>query len=104
MSMTAQRFWLFPALMLGLALQPGYSVAQLRGGWAPSTSGRAPSNIPSDIATQKGPSIVAGDDNTPLKFSSRTELVMVPVVVTTKSDGKHVPRLEKQDFTIHENG
>lgn len=38
-----------------------------------------------------------------VKFTSRTELVLVPTVVTDKS-GNHIAGLKKEDFTILENG
>jgi VWFA-related protein len=38
-----------------------------------------------------------------VKFSARSELVMVPVVVTDKS-GAHINGLKKEDFTVLENG
>ena len=37
------------------------------------------------------------------KFSSSTELVLVPTVVTDNS-GKHVPNLKKEDFVLKEDG
>lgn len=37
------------------------------------------------------------------KFSSRSELVLVPAVVTDKS-GKHIPNLTKDDFVVLEDG
>jgi VWFA-related protein len=42
-------------------------------------------------------------DKAPLKFSSTTEYVLVPVVVTGK-DGKPVRGLKKEDFRLLENG
>lgn len=52
--------------------------------------------------------MVAGDtpskgSQPPAKFSSRTELVVVPVVVTDGT-GHHVNGLRKQDFTVLEDG
>ncbi len=48
---------------------------------------------------------MAGDDKsqTGITFTSRTELVQVPVVVTDKS-GQHVSGLKKEDFELQENG
>src|ERR1700761_7889905 len=37
------------------------------------------------------------------KFTSSTELVLVPAVVTDGS-GKHVPNLKKEDFVLKEDG
>jgi VWFA-related protein len=42
-------------------------------------------------------------DKTPLKFSSTTIYVLVPVVVTDK-DGNHVSGLKKEDFQLQDNG
>jgi VWFA-related protein len=39
----------------------------------------------------------------PAKFSTRTQLVLIPVLVTDKS-GTHVSGLKKEDFTVLENG
>ncbi|ABF41181.1 hypothetical protein Acid345_2180 [Candidatus Koribacter versatilis Ellin345] len=44
----------------------------------------------------------ASDSGIP-KFTSRSELVMVPVVVTDKS-GQHVKGLKKEDFAVLQNG
>jgi VWFA-related protein len=38
-----------------------------------------------------------------IKFTSRTEMVLVPTIVTDKS-GSHVGGLKKEDFTVLENG
>ncbi len=38
-----------------------------------------------------------------VKFTARTELVLVPTLVTDKS-GTHVSGLKKEDFIVHENG
>jgi VWFA-related protein len=42
-------------------------------------------------------------DNSELKFSARTELVLIPALVTDKS-GNHITGLKKEDFTVLENG
>ena len=43
-------------------------------------------------------------DNTPeVKFTTRSELVLIPALVTDKS-GKHITGLKKEDFTVLENG
>jgi VWFA-related protein len=42
-------------------------------------------------------------DNAEVKFTSRTELVLIPTLVTDKS-GKHISGLKKEDFTVLENG
>lgn len=39
----------------------------------------------------------------PAKFSTRTQLVLIPVLVTDKS-GTHISGLKKEDFTVLENG
>jgi VWFA-related protein len=44
-----------------------------------------------------------GFDKAPLKFSARSNYVLVPVIVTDK-DGKHVAGLGQADFKIFENG
>jgi VWFA-related protein len=38
-----------------------------------------------------------------VKFSSRTDLVLIPVLVTDKS-GKHITGLKQEDFVVKENG
>jgi VWFA-related protein len=43
------------------------------------------------------------DDVPDVKFTLRTELVLIPTVVTDKS-GKHITGLKKEDFTVLENG
>ena len=43
------------------------------------------------------------DNNADVKFTSRTELVLVPTLVTDKSGG-HITGLKKEDFTVLENG
>ena len=48
----------------------------------------------------------AGDKNKEgpeVKFTSRTELVLIPTLVTDKS-GAHVGGLKKEDFAVFENG
>jgi VWFA-related protein len=42
-------------------------------------------------------------DSSEVKFTARTELVLIPTLVTDKS-GKHVTGLKKEDFTVLENG
>jgi VWFA-related protein len=42
-------------------------------------------------------------DSSDVKFTARTELVLVPTLVTDKS-GVHIRGLKKEDFTIRENG
>src|SRR5208283_3307828 len=42
-------------------------------------------------------------DNSEVKFTSRTELVLIPTLVTDKS-GNHLSGLKKEDFTVLENG
>lgn len=49
-------------------------------------------------------SVLAKDkENSEVKFTSRTELVLIPTLVTDKS-GNHVSGLKKEDFTVQENG
>lgn len=43
------------------------------------------------------------ENNAEVKFTSRTELVLIPTLVTDKS-GNHVSGLKKEDFTVLENG
>jgi VWFA-related protein len=43
------------------------------------------------------------ENNSEIKFTSRTELVLVPTLVTDKS-GAHINGLKKEDFTVLENG
>jgi VWFA-related protein len=42
-------------------------------------------------------------DNAEVKFTARTELVLIPTLVTDKS-GNHIGGLKKEDFTVLENG
>jgi VWFA-related protein len=42
-------------------------------------------------------------ENSELKFTARTELVLIPTLVTDKS-GNHITGLKKEDFTVLENG
>jgi VWFA-related protein len=50
----------------------------------------------------EGP-IAPEEDRRPLKFTARTQLVLVPVVVTDKS-GAPIPGLTKESFKVLENG
>jgi len=43
------------------------------------------------------------ENNSEIKFTSRTELVLIPTLVTDKS-GNHMSGLKKDDFTVLENG
>lgn len=43
------------------------------------------------------------ENNTEIKFAARTELVLIPAIVTDKS-GAHISGLKKEDFTVLENG
>jgi len=43
------------------------------------------------------------ENNAEVKFTSRTELVLVPALVTDKS-GAHISGLKQEDFTVLENG
>ena len=43
------------------------------------------------------------DDKPDLKFTARSELVLIPTLVTDKS-GDHITGLKKEDFTVLENG
>ena len=43
------------------------------------------------------------ENNSEVKFTSRTALVLVPTLVTDKS-GNHIRGLKKEDFTVLENG
>jgi VWFA-related protein len=43
------------------------------------------------------------ESNSEVKFTSRTELVLIPTLVTDKS-GNHISGLKKEDFTVLENG
>jgi VWFA-related protein len=43
------------------------------------------------------------DVNAEVKFTARTELVLIPTLVTDKS-GNHISGLKKEDFTVLENG
>jgi VWFA-related protein len=42
-------------------------------------------------------------DNSELKFTARSELVLIPALVTDKS-GNHITGLKQEDFTVLENG
>jgi VWFA-related protein len=43
------------------------------------------------------------ENNSEVKFTSRTELVLIPTLVTDKS-GNHITGLKKEDFAVLENG
>src|SRR5215467_7460939 len=43
------------------------------------------------------------ENNSEIKFTSRTELVLIPALVTDKS-GNHITGLKKEDFAVFENG
>lgn len=43
------------------------------------------------------------ENNSEVKFTARTELVLIPTLVTDKS-GNHITGLHKEDFTVLENG
>src|SRR5580658_3550384 len=43
------------------------------------------------------------ENNSEVKFTARTELVLIPTLVTDKS-GNHITGLKKEDFTVLENG
>src|ERR1700691_4742818 len=43
------------------------------------------------------------DDKPEVKFTARSELVLIPTLVTDKS-GNHITGLKKEDFTVLENG
>ena len=43
------------------------------------------------------------ENNSEIKFTARTELVLIPTLVTDKS-GTHISGLKKEDFTVLENG
>jgi VWFA-related protein len=43
------------------------------------------------------------ENNSEVKFTARTELVLIPTLVTDKS-GTHISGLKKEDFTVLENG
>jgi len=43
------------------------------------------------------------ENDTEIKFTARTELVLIPTLVTDKS-GVHITGLKKEDFTVLENG
>ncbi len=43
------------------------------------------------------------ENNSEIKFTSRTELVLIPALVTDKS-GNHITGLKKDDFAVFENG
>src|ERR1700687_6295764 len=43
------------------------------------------------------------ENNSEVKFTARTELVLIPTLVTDKS-GNHISGLKKEDFRVLENG
>ena len=70
-------------------------------------SRQTPSNQATPTATNpldnSGPRILPAEDTAPIKFTSRVESVLVPVIVQDKSR-KHVSGLSKNDFVVQENG
>jgi VWFA-related protein len=69
-------------------------------GQQPSQSQSPSSNPPAPTIPERRP---APPPQELAKVTARTDLVLVPVVVTDKS-GKHVPGLQKEAFRIQENG
>ena len=49
------------------------------------------------------PAFAENKENAEVKFSARSELVLIPVLVTDKS-GAHIGGLKQEDFTVLENG
>jgi hypothetical protein len=101
-----------PLLVLILCVS-SFSFGQTRGGGSPR-----PTNSPVDPATNARNAAVLGtgnnvdvstvhpssaSDEPKVEFRSQTVLIEVPVVVTDKS-GNHLHGLNKEDFTIFENG
>jgi VWFA-related protein len=81
-----------------------------KGGATTSTMVNPTANLNGYRATGTGnnldPSIVhpnSASDEPKVEFRSETVLIQVPVVVTDKS-GKHLHGLNKEDFTVFENG
>ncbi len=72
-----------------------------------SFSQQAASQQPSQPSTQTAPAVTENRVALPrqelAKLTARTDLVLVPVIVTDKS-GKHVSGLPKEAFRIEENG
>lgn len=108
--MTFQRL---PLLVLVVFCGSAFSFGQTRGG-----GGSRPTNIGVDPATNARNAAVLGtgnnidvsivhpssaNDEAKVEFRSQTVLVQVPVVVTDRS-GNHLHGLNKEDFTILENG
>ncbi len=86
--------------MLFLVFCPAYTWAQ-RGGAREAPL--VPATPTPTLTDTGGPPILAEADTRPVRFSSRTELVLVPVVVTDKSRA-HVSGLRKEDFRMFEDG
>jgi len=77
--------------------------------WAQKTTQPAQQPPPHDFSTMVDPTNIPpplhyqGYQKTPLKFTTKAQYVLVPVVVTDK-DGNPVSGLKKEDFRVEENG
>ena len=103
MSRTVPFFRLFFVFALSLAFVP-LAIAQ-KGGSPRATAPAGPIPDFSRLADPTNQRDIRFQqyDKTPLKFSSTTIYVLVPVVVTDK-EGNHVSGLKKEDFRLLENG
>lgn len=112
--MTSQRL---PLLVLVICVS-SFAIAQTRGGGGSGGGGGRPVNSPVNPANNARNAAVLGtgdssdlyvthptsaDSEPRVEFRSQTVLIQIPVVVTDKS-GKHLHGLNKEDFTVLENG
>jgi VWFA-related protein len=104
--MTSQRL---PLLILISLCVSSFALGQTRGGTGPrgvdpATNARNAAVL--GTGNNINPSIVhsgSASDEPKVEFRSQTVLIQVPVVVTDKS-GNHLHGLNKEDFTVLENG
>lgn len=110
--MASQRL---PLLALVICIS-SFAVCQTRGGGGSRGGGTSGSHVDAATNARNAAVLGTGDnselsvihptsaDNEPrVEFRSQTVLIQVPVVVTDKS-GKHLHGLNKEDFTVLENG
>src|SRR5438105_2803333 len=92
-------------LLILLAVSTCGPLSAQRAGGAPRPAqpARGVPDLPSMASDTGGVHIEADRHNKPLKFSTRTQIVLVPVVVQDK-EHHHVAGLKKEDFQIFENG
>ena len=100
----------FTLFACSLALAQGHGGGGSKGGATTGSMVNPTANMNGAIATGTGNSLdtttvhlSSASDEGKVEFRTQTVLIQVPVVVTDKS-GNHLRGLDKEDFTIFENG